>query len=119
MSTSTIGSSRARRVREGKMANRQSTEKGPRKLLRTILSDTEWNQFYQTGNPDVAGQAVIYRFRTSGLSQVLDSGSRRLVTTTRLPPATAASARDRVIADYLLIRNDENVFWQTAYISPE
>ena len=101
------------------MAYRQSSENGARELLRSILSDTEWNQFYQTGTLQIAGKAGIYRLRTTGPTQVLDSETHRLVTTTRLQLATAASARDRVIAEYLLIRNDENVFWQTANISPE
>jgi len=99
------------------MAHQQSSENGARELLRSILSDRQWNQFEQTGTLEIAAKGGIYRIRTTGPTQVLDSETRRLVTTTRLQLATPASARDRVIAEYLFIRNDENLYWQTATIS--
>jgi len=101
------------------MAYRQSSENGARELLRSILSDKQWNQFNQTGILEIAAKGGIYRIRTHGPTQVLDSETRRLVATTRLQLATPASAKDRVIAEYLFIRNDENLYWQTANISPE
>jgi hypothetical protein len=50
---------------------------------------------------------------------VLDSATRRVVAATQLQTTGAAPARDRVITEYLLIRNDENLYWQTASIIPE
>ena len=101
------------------MAYRQSSENGARELLRSILSDKEWNKFNQSGTLEIAAKGGIYRIRTNGATQVLDSETQRPVTTTRWQLGTTGSARDRVIAEYLLIRNDENLYWQTANISPE
>jgi hypothetical protein len=100
------------------MSYRQSSENGARELLRSILSERQWNQFEQSGNLEIAAKGGIYRIRPNGPTQLLDSETRRPVATTRWQSATAASARDRVIAEYLLIRNDENLYWQTANICP-
>ena len=101
------------------MAYRQSSENGARELLRSILSESEWNQSERTGTLEIAAKAGIYNIRPTGPTQVLDSETRRIVTTTRWQLATPGSARDRVIAEYLLIRNDENQYWQTATISAD
>jgi|SRR5690242_18393 len=97
------------------MTYRQS-EDGARELLRSILSEKKWAQFELTGAVEIAAKAGIYRIHMTGPTQVLDSERRCLVTTTRWQPATPASARDRVIAEYLLIRDDEDRYWQTASI---
>jgi hypothetical protein len=52
----------------------------------------------------------------TGPTQLLDSETRCLVATTWWQPATPGSARDRVIAEYLFIKDDENLYWQTASI---
>lgn len=100
------------------MAHQQSSENGARELLRSIVSDKEWMEFKKTGTLEINGKAGIYRVRMHGATQILDSETRRLVSTTQWEPK-AHSARDRVIAEYLLIRNDENVYWQTANICPD
>lgn len=100
------------------MAHQQSSENGARELLRSILSDKEWVQFKEIGTLEINGKAGIYRVRMHGATQVLDSETRHLVTTTRWGPK-GHSARDRVIAEYLVIRNDENLYWQAANICPD
>ena len=97
------------------MAYRQS-EDGARGLLRSILSERKWTEFELTGAVEIAAKAGIYRIHMTGPTQVLDSETRCLVTTTRWQPVAPGSARDRVIAEYLLIRDDENRYWQNASI---
>lgn len=97
------------------MAHQQSSENGARELLRSIISEKEWAQFKETGTLEISGKAGIYRVRMHGATQILDSQTRRLVTTTRWE-SKAHSSRDRVISEYLLIRNDENLYWQAANI---
>jgi hypothetical protein len=100
------------------MAYRQSQENGARQLLQSILSERDWDWFTQTGTLEIAAKAGIYRVCTHSPTKILDSETRRLVITTRWR-GTATSERDRVIAEYLLIRNDENLYWQTVNISPD
>jgi len=97
------------------MTYRQS-EDGAGELLRSIVSERQWIQFQQTGTVEIAAHAGIYRIHMAGPTHVLDSETRRPVTTTRWQPAVPGSARDRVIAEYLLIRDHEDRYWQTASI---
>jgi hypothetical protein len=100
------------------MSHQQSSKNAARELLQSILSEEQWNRFNHAGTLELAAKAGIYRLSTNGPTKVLDSESRGVVAITRVPQ-TAISARDRVIAEYLLIRNDENLYWQTATITPE
>ena len=101
------------------MSHQQSSKNAARELLQSIISEEQWIRFNQSGTLELEGKGGIYRLTTNGLTKVLDSASRRVVAATRLQPAGAASARDRVIAEYLLIRNDENLYWQSAIIANE
>src|SRR5215468_5867056 len=101
------------------MSHQQSSKSAARELLQWILSEEQWNRFNQSGTLELEAKGGVYRLSTNGPTKVLDSATRRVVATTRLQQAGTASARDRVIAEYLLIRNDENLYWQSAIIAPE
>ena len=101
------------------MSHQQSSKNAARELLQSILSEEQWNRFNHAGTLELAAKGGIYRLSTNGPTKVLDSESRGVVAITRLPQTTSMSTRDRVIAEYLLIRNDENLYWQTATITPE
>ncbi len=101
------------------MGYRPSSKNGAKELLLSILSEEQWNRFNQRGTLEIAAKGGIYRISVHAPTRVLDSKTRRVVATTRLHLTTSESARDRVIAEYLLIRNDENLYWQSATISPD
>jgi hypothetical protein len=101
------------------MNHQQSSKNAARELLQSIISEEQWNRFNQSGALELEGKGGIYRLSTTGPTKVLDSATRRVVAATQLQTTGAAPARDRVIAEYLLIRNDENLYWQTATIIPE
>lgn len=101
------------------MAYQQSSKNAARELFQSILSEEEMNRFNKAGIVEIAAKGGIYRISIHGATQVLDSETRRLVATMRFQPAATNSGRDRVVAEYLLIRNDEDVYWQTASHSPE
>ena len=101
------------------MSHQQSSKNAARELLQSLVSEEQWNRFNQSGTLELEGKGGIYRLSTNGPTKVLDSATRRVVAATRLQPAGASSPRDRVIAEYLLIRNDENLYWQTATIESE
>src|SRR5262249_18665933 len=101
------------------MSHQQSSKNAARELLQSIVSEEQWNRFNHAGTLELEAKAGIYRLSTNGPTKVLDSQTRHVVTMTRLPETASISARDRVITEYLLIRNDENLYWQTATITPE
>jgi hypothetical protein len=101
------------------MGHQQSSKNGARELLQSILSEEHWNRFNQAGTLEITAKGGIYRLSTHGPTQVLDSETRRLVAAMNFPTAAGVSGRDRVIAEYLSIRNDENLYWQSATIAPE
>jgi hypothetical protein len=101
------------------MNHQQSSKNAARELLQSIISEEQWNRFNQSGALELEGKGGIYRLSTNGPTKVLDSATRRVVAATQLQTTGAAPARDRVITEYLLIRNDENLYWQTASIIPE
>ncbi len=101
------------------MAYQQSSKNAARELFQSLLSEEQLNRFNKTGIVEIAAKGGIYRISTHGPTQVLDSETRRLVATMRFESSATASVRDRVIAEYLRIRNDEDLYWQTASLSPE
>jgi hypothetical protein len=101
------------------MSHQQSSKNAARELLQSILSEEQWNRFNHAGILELEAKAGIYRLSTNGPTKVLDSHTRRVVAITSLAQRGSMSARDRVITEYLLIRNDENLYWQTATITPE
>ena len=100
------------------MSHQQSSKNAARELLQSILSEEQWNRFNHAGTMELEAKAGIYRLSTNGPTKVLDSESRGVVAITRLPQTASISARDRVIAEYLLIQNDEDLYWRTANMFP-
>src|SRR4051794_24408477 len=101
------------------MAYRELSKDAARELLVSILSEEQWNRFNHTGILEIAAKAGTYRISMHDPTRVLDSEGRYVVATMRLNLPESLSARDRAIAEYLLIRNDENMYWQTATLVPE
>src|ERR1041385_3037229 len=101
------------------MGHRQSSKNAARDLLQSIISEEQWNRFSKTGMLELEGKAGVYHLSAEAPTQVLDSETRRVVAITHLPTRVPVAPRDRVIAEYLFIRNDENLYWQTATLSTE
>ncbi len=101
------------------VAYQQFSRNAAWELFQSILSEERWNRFNRTGAVEIAAKGGIYRLSVHGPTQVLDSETRHPVAVTRFQPATPLPLRERVIAEYLLIRNDEDLYWQLATISPE
>jgi hypothetical protein len=94
------------------------SEATAKELLRRILPESSWKQFSKTGKLEVTGTRGIYRICTDGLTRVLDVQTRRPRAGACLQLTVPAPAHDRVIAEYVLIQNDEDLYWQTANIFP-
>ena len=89
-----------------------------RELLQRILPDDEWEKFNQTGTLEIGGARGTYRICAVDLTQVLDTQTLKPRLRTCLQLTVPAPPHDRIIAEYLLIRNDEDFYWKTANIFP-
>src|SRR3989304_6532390 len=96
----------------------ESPDARARELLRRILPEPQWTQFDETGVVEVSGSRGIYQMSCRELTRVFDSQTKRLRVTTCLQLSIPAPAADRIIAEYVLIQNDADLYWQTANIFP-
>jgi hypothetical protein len=87
-----------------------------RELLHRLLPEPQWAQFAATGVFDIAGSRGIYQMSCREITRVLDSRTGQLLVTTCLQLSIPAPATDRLIAEYLLIVNDEDLYWRTANV---
>ena len=87
-------------------------------LLCRILPAMEWDRFRQTGVLEVPGSRGTYRICTHNFTRVLDAPTHRPRVSTCLQLTVPAPVLDRIITEYLLIRNDEDLYWRTANIFP-
>ena len=96
----------------------ESPDARARELLRRVLPDKQWTQFDETGVVEVSGSRGTYQMSSRELTRVFDSQTKRLLVTTCLQLSVPAPAADRIIAEYVLIRNDEDLYWRTANVFP-
>jgi hypothetical protein len=86
--------------------------------LRRILPESQWKQFNATETFEIPGSRGIYRLCTRDLTRVLDAQTRRPRASACLQLTVPAPVHDRIIAEYMLIQNDEDLYWRTATIFP-
>jgi hypothetical protein len=89
-----------------------------RELLRRVLTEKEWEHFSQTAIVEVTGARGTYHLCACHLTQITHSNGRLPFANACLQLSVPAPANDRIFAEYMLIRNDENLYWQTANIFP-
>jgi hypothetical protein len=89
-----------------------------RDVLRRILPENQWAQFNETGILEVSGSRGTYHISSSDLTRVLESQTRRPLAKACLQLSVAAPVHDRIIAEFVLIQNDEDLYWRTANIFP-
>jgi hypothetical protein len=87
-------------------------------LLHRILPEGQWEQFSETGTLEIPGSRGTYRISIRDLTRVLDAQTRRPRASTCLQLTIPAPVHDRIIAEYMLIQNDEDLYWRTANIFP-
>ncbi|MDP3731166.1 MAG: hypothetical protein Q8R34_01580 [bacterium] len=93
----------------------EPTEKA-RQLLKTILPKKVWIEFEERGVIQLTGKRGIYVISPYTQTEIRDLKSGRCVAHACLQLSTPAPSYDRVVAEYLLIKNDENLYWKTANI---
>ena len=86
-----------------------------RQLLRSILPKAAWSELEQKGVIRWIGKRGTYVISPYAQTEILDASGRSLAYAC-LQLSVPAPAYDRMIAEYLLIRNSENLYWRTANI---
>ena len=100
------------------MEQHESPDDRAMELLRHVLPETQWAQFTETGILEVSGCRGIYRIYAVDLTHILDAQTRRPINSACLQLSVPAPVHDRIITEYVLIRNDEDRYWRMANIFP-
>ena len=85
-------------------------------LLQSILPRKSWREFEETGVVKVTGKRGIYLISPYSQTEIRDPQSGRCIGYACLQLTIPAPTYDRVVAEYLLIKNKEDVYWNTANI---
>ncbi len=87
-----------------------------RQLLRSILPENEWSELENNGAIQLQGKRGKYVISPYSQTEIRDSSSGRCVAYACLQLSIPAPTYDRMVAEYLLIRNAEDIYWKTANI---
>jgi hypothetical protein len=83
-------------------------------LLRRALPDETWFEFISTGTIQFSGNRATYLISSHSQTKIFAPATRRCVAYACLQLSTAAPDYDRILAEYLLLKNDEDRYWRTA-----
>ncbi len=87
-----------------------------RQLLRSVLPEDSWLELEQRGVIQFSGKRGTYVISPYSQTEIRDSSSGRCIAYACLQLSVPAPTYDRMVAEYLLIRNAEDVYWKTANI---
>ena len=87
-----------------------------RQLLRSILPESSWTELEQRGVIQYAGKRGTYVISPYSQTEIRDTSSGRCIAYACLQLSIPAPTYDRMVAEYLLIKNAEEVYWKTANI---
>ncbi|PYR97349.1 MAG: hypothetical protein DMG15_06730 [Acidobacteria bacterium] len=87
-----------------------------RQLLRSVLADAEWLDLEEKGVIQLSGKRGKYMISPYSQTEIRDVSSGRCVAYACLQLSIPAPTYDRMVAEYLLIKNAEDVYWKTANI---
>lgn len=87
-----------------------------RQLLRSILPESSWSELEDKGVVQIAGKRGNYVISPYSQTEIRDAGSGRCIAYACLQLSIPAPTYDRMVAEYLLIKNAEDVYWKTANV---
>ena len=87
-----------------------------RQLLRNIVPESSWAEFEDKGVLEYHGRRGHYLISPYSQTEIRDRTSGRCVAYACLQLSIPAPTYDRMVAEYLLIRNAEDQYWKTANI---
>jgi hypothetical protein len=87
-----------------------------RQLLRHILPEHCWSEMEEKGVIQYPGKKGTYVISPYSQTEIRDPNSGRCIAYACLQLSIPAPTYDRMVAEYLLIKNAEDVYWKTANI---
>jgi len=87
-----------------------------RQLLRMVLNETEWLELEEKGVIQLSGKRGNYVISPYSQTEIRDTASGRCIGYACLQLSIPAPTYDRMVAEYLLLKNAEDVYWKTANI---
>ena len=87
-----------------------------RQLLRSILPESSWSELEDKGVIQIAGKRGNYVISPYSQTEIRDATSGRCTAYACLQLSIPAPTYDRMVAEYLLIKNSEDTYWKTANI---
>ena len=87
-----------------------------RQLLRQILPEGSWSELEEKGIIQYAGKRCTYVISPYSQTEIRDNASGRCLAYACLQLSIPAPTYDRMVAEYLLIKNAEDVYWKTANV---
>ena len=87
-----------------------------RQLLRSVLLETEWGELEDKGVIQLSGKHGQYVISPYSQTEIRDASTGRCIAYACLQLSIPAPTYDRMGAEYLLIKNAEDVYWKTANI---
>lgn len=88
-----------------------------RRLLKSILPERSWLEFEKKGTFKITGRRGIYIISVFQ-TEIRDLDNKRRLAHACLQLSIPAPTVDRMVAEYLLIKNDEDLYWNEANIFP-
>jgi hypothetical protein len=87
-----------------------------RQLLHSVLPENAWTELEERGVIQYEGKRGTYVISPYSQTEIRDSASGRCIAYACLQLSIPAPTYDRMVAEYLLIRNAEDIYWKTANI---
>ena len=87
-----------------------------RQLLHYILPEKSWTELEERGVIQHTGKRGTYIISPYSQTEIRESASGRCIAYACLQLSIPAPTYDRMAAEYLLVRNDEDIYWKTANI---
>lgn len=87
-----------------------------RQLLKKALPDDVWSRFATTDVIEYTGCRGTYLILAHAQTKIYHPANGSCIAYACLQLTTSAPEYDRMLVEYLLLKNDENKYWQTANI---
>ena len=98
------------------MAYNESPNERARHVARAVLPEATWTTFTEQGFITFTGKRGEYIISPHSQTEIRDPDTGRQVGQACLQLSIPAPAYDRMITEYLLLKNAEDFYWQTANI---
>lgn len=85
-----------------------------RTLLKSIVTEKNWEELEEKTTLTIAGSKGIYIISPYSQTEIYDLKSGKIASYSCLQLSIPVPTYDRIIAEYLLIKNDEDRYWETA-----